>query len=41
MQVKLSEAVKIMLKDGSLKAISEKWFGYDVSRARVGHAISS
>jgi cystine transport system substrate-binding protein len=41
MQVKLSEAVKTMLKDGSLKAISEKWFGYDVSRARVGHAISS
>ncbi len=41
MQVKLSEAVKTMLKDGSLKAISEKWFGYDVSRARVGHAMSS
>jgi L-cystine transport system substrate-binding protein len=41
MQAKLSEAVKTMLKDGSLKAISEKWFGYDVSRARVGHAMSS
>jgi len=41
MQAKLSDAVKTMLKDGSLKAISEKWFGYDVSRARVGHAMSS
>ena len=40
-QAKLSEAVKTMLKDGSLKAISEKGFGYDVSRARVGHAMSS
>ncbi len=41
MQDKLAEAVKTMLKDGSLKAISEKWFGYDVSRTRVGHALSS
>lgn len=41
MQSKLSEAVKTMLKDGSLKSISEKWFGYDVSRARMGHAMSS
>jgi L-cystine transport system substrate-binding protein len=41
MQAKLSEAVKTVLKDGSLKAISEKWFGFDVSRARVGHAMSS
>lgn len=40
-QTKLAEAVQAMLKDGSLKAISEKWFGYDVSRARVGHAMSS
>ena len=40
-QDKLADAVKTMLKDGSLKAISEKWFGYDVSRARMGHAMSS
>ena len=41
MQAKLSDAVKTMLSDGSLKAISEKWFGYDVSRSRMGHAMSS
>jgi L-cystine transport system substrate-binding protein len=41
MQAKLSEAVKVMLQDGSLKAISEKWFGFDVSRSRIGHAMSS
>lgn len=40
-QAKLAEAVKTMLKDGSFKSISEKWFGFDVSRARVGHAMSS
>jgi cystine transport system substrate-binding protein len=40
-QGKLADAVKTMLSDGSLKAISEKWFGFDVSRARVGHAMSS
>jgi cystine transport system substrate-binding protein len=40
-QDKLADAVKTMLKDGSFKAISEKWFGYDVSRARIGHAMSS
>ncbi|PUE30479.1 ABC transporter substrate-binding protein [Limnohabitans sp. Jir72] len=41
MQAKLSDAVKTMLGDGSFKVISEKWFGYDVSRARMGHAMSS
>jgi cystine transport system substrate-binding protein len=40
-QNKLSDAVKTMLKDGSFKRISEKWFGYDVSRPRIGHAMSS
>lgn len=40
-QDKLAQAVTTMLKDGSFKAISEKWFGYDVSKARVGHAQSS
>jgi len=40
-QDKLADAVKTMLKDGSFKSISEKWFGYDVSRPRMGHAMSS
>jgi cystine transport system substrate-binding protein len=40
-QDKLADAVKTMLKDGSFKLISEKWFGYDVSRPRMGHAMSS
>lgn len=40
-QDKLADAVKTMLKDGSFKIISEKWFGYDVSRPRMGHAMSS
>lgn len=40
LQEKLSAAIHVILKDGSFKTISEKWFGYDVSRARVGHAIS-
>lgn len=39
-QDKLAQAIRTMLKDGSFKAISEKWFGYDVSKARVGHASS-
>jgi cystine transport system substrate-binding protein len=39
-QNKLAEAVKTMLKDGTFKSISEKWFGYDVSRARIGHSMS-
>lgn len=40
-QDKLADAVRTMLKDGSFKRISEKWFGYDVSRPRMGHAMSS
>lgn len=40
-QDKLADAVKTMLRDGSFKSISEKWFGYDVSRPRMGHAMSS
>lgn len=39
-QEKLATAVRTMLKDGSFKSISEKWFGYDVSRPRMGHAMS-
>lgn len=34
----LSNAVRQILKDGSFKPISEKWFGYDVSRSRVSHS---
>jgi len=41
LQEKISQAIKMILKDGSFKTISEKWFGYDVSRARVGHAMAS
>lgn len=40
LQEKLSAAIRVILKDGSFKVISEKWFGYDVSRSRVGHAMS-
>lgn len=38
MQAKLNAAVQTILKDGSFKSISNRWFGYDVSRARAGHA---
>ena len=34
----LSNAVRQILKDGSFKPISEKWFGYDVSRSRISHS---
>ena len=40
MQEKLSQTLQSMLKDGSLSRISEKWFGYDVSRSRVSHTAS-
>ncbi len=40
LQDKLSAAITTILKDGSFKRISQKWFGYDVSRARMGHAMS-
>lgn len=40
-QDKLTDAVKTMLKDGSFKSISDKWFGYDVSRPRMGHSMTS
>lgn len=41
LQEKLSVAIRQILKDGTFKSISEKWFGYDVSRARVSHATAS
>ncbi len=34
---KLSLQLQQMLGDGSLRRISETWFGYDVSRARTSH----
>lgn len=34
---RLSEGVQTLLSDGSLKLISSKWFGYDVSRPNVSH----
>lgn len=36
---RLSQAVDQMLRDGSFRAISLRWFGFDVSRARSGHAM--
>ena len=35
---RLSNAVQTAITDGSLKAISVQWFGYDVSRPNVSHA---
>lgn len=37
-QDQLSSAVRGVLKDKAFKNISNKWFGYDVSRPRVGHS---
>jgi cystine transport system substrate-binding protein len=34
---RLSAAVQLLLKDGSFKTISTRWFGYDVSRPNVSH----
>lgn len=39
-QEKLSQTLQGMLRDGSLSRISEKWFGYDVSRSRVSHPVT-
>lgn len=39
LQQRLTQAVQQMLRDGTFKAISQRWFGYDVSRARSGHAM--
>lgn len=37
-QSQLSLGVGQMLKDGSLRTIAKRWFGYDVSRSRVSHS---
>lgn len=34
---RLSDGVQTLLSDGSLKPISSRWFGYDVSRPNVSH----
>ena len=34
---RLSEAVLVLLRDGTFKPISKKWFGYDVSSHNVSH----
>ena len=39
LQQRLTQAVQQMLRDGTFKTISQRWFGYDVSRARSGHAM--
>ena len=36
----LSRAIRQILQDGTFKRISEKWFGYDVSRSRTSHTRS-
>lgn len=38
---RLSLGVQTLVKDKSFKAISTRWFGYDVSRPRVSHASST
>lgn len=36
----LSAAVQTLLRDGSFKPISARWFGYDVSRPNVSHTAT-
>mgnify|MGYP000352534360 FL=1 len=38
---RLSLGVQTLVKDKNFKAISTRWFGYDVSRPRVSHASST
>jgi ABC-type amino acid transport substrate-binding protein len=32
LQSKVNEAITSMLKDGTIAAISQKWFAYDISK---------
>jgi cystine transport system substrate-binding protein len=41
LELRLSEAVQILVKTPHFKRISSHWFGYDVSRPRVSHASSN
>jgi cystine transport system substrate-binding protein len=38
MASRLTSAIQTMLTDGSFKDISNRWFGYDVSRPNVSHS---
>lgn len=38
---RLTQAVQSLIKDKNFKTISNRWFGYDVSRPRVSHASNS
>jgi ABC-type amino acid transport substrate-binding protein len=40
MESKLTQAVQSVIKDKNFKTISNRWFGYDVSRPRVSHTSS-
>jgi cystine transport system substrate-binding protein len=40
MEQRLSSAVQTLVKDNAFKQISQRWFGYDVSRPRVAHSLS-
>jgi cystine transport system substrate-binding protein len=40
LEQRLSLGVQTLVNDKSFKAISMRWFGYDVSRPRVSHASS-
>ena len=37
-QEQLSAVVKTIVKERAFRTISNKWFGYDVSRPRFGHS---
>lgn len=41
MENRLTQAVQSLLKEKNFKTISNRWFGYDVSRPRVSHAAST
>lgn len=38
---RLTQAVQSLLKDKNFRSISNRWFGYDVSRPRVSHTSNS
>jgi len=41
MDQRLSTAVQALVNGGAFKAISQRWFGYDVSKPRVAHSMGS
>lgn len=40
MEQRLSNAVQTLVRDNTFKQISQRWFGYDVSKPRVAHSMS-